>query len=576
VIRSEQRVQIFAIGPPKEGTPRDKRRYRVRWRVDGRDKTRSLKTKAEAERLQARLQVAVIEGEEFDLATGLPVCWVERDTTWWEWSREWLSVKWPQWAGHSRRSAVESLVALTPLMSRHRAPSAPDGVATWLRELGYRPGSASQENLPSWLLKWSVPLSEIDTAQLERVLTAVTTKLDGAPMSREVARRRRTTLNAVLRAAYRRQLIDHNPLDTAEWKLPTRNIAVDISTVPSYRDVIEIVDHVAGLKTDGARYATVFAVVGIAGMRPSEAIAVLAADLGLPSDGWGLAVLRGALTSPGTRFTSTGAVVEDKELKQRPPNATREVPLAPELVQRLRSHMERWPPVNGRVFTNAAGRAPTTTNYGPVWVRARTELWPGGHRLGKTTVYDLRHSAATTMLRAGVPPPEVARRLGHSVDILMRVYAGVFGDERQRSNEPRALPPGETPPGTSTDARSGTHSCGTRWERPSSVTASMTVGFRDAHRRVGRGHRVPPARPRRPRAWPSLRLGPWPRLPTRYGTGTESWPTPRWSTCSFRASRQESWRGLRSPTTWGRMPSSSTRSAAPTPWVWRRAQTKTG
>jgi integrase len=97
--------------------------------------------------------------------------------------------------------------------------------------------------------------------------------------------------------------------------------------------------------------------------------------------------------------------------------------------------MERWPPVNGRVFTNAAGRAPTTTNYGPVWVRARTELWPGGHRLGKTTVYDLRHSAATTMLRAGVPPAEVARRLGHSVDILMRVYAGVLDDERQRSNE---------------------------------------------------------------------------------------------------------------------------------------------
>jgi hypothetical protein len=39
------------------------------------------------------------------------------------------------------------------------------------------------------------------------------------------------------------------------------------------------------------------------------------------------------------------------------------------------------------------------------------------------------------MLRAGVPPAEVARRLGHSVDVLMRVYAGVFDDERQRSNE---------------------------------------------------------------------------------------------------------------------------------------------
>ena len=31
-------------------------------------------------------------------------------------------------------------------------------------------------------------------------------------------------------------------------------------------------------------------------------------------------------------------------------------------------------------------------------------------------------------------PSEVARRLGHSVDVLMRVYAGVFQDERDRSN----------------------------------------------------------------------------------------------------------------------------------------------
>lgn len=41
----------------------------------------------------------------------------------------------------------------------------------------------------------------------------------------------------------------------------------------------------------------------------------------------------------------------------------------------------------------------------------------------------------TIMLRARVPPAEVARRLGHSVDVLMRVYAGVFDDERERSND---------------------------------------------------------------------------------------------------------------------------------------------
>jgi integrase len=57
-----------------------------------------------------------------------------------------------------------------------------------------------------------------------------------------------------------------------------------------------------------------------------------------------------------------------------------------------------------------------------------------GHPCSTAVTYDLRHTAATIMLQAGVSPAEAARRLGHSVDMLMRVYAGVFTDERERSN----------------------------------------------------------------------------------------------------------------------------------------------
>src|ERR687898_2983061 len=85
--RVEHRVQVFSIRRPSDRTPRDKRRYHVKWRVSGRDKTRSFATKAQAERLKARLQMAVIEGVEFDLVTGLPVSWIKQDKTWWEWSQ---------------------------------------------------------------------------------------------------------------------------------------------------------------------------------------------------------------------------------------------------------------------------------------------------------------------------------------------------------------------------------------------------------------------------------------------------------------------------------------------------------
>jgi integrase len=37
--------------------------------------------------------------------------------------------------------------------------------------------------------------------------------------------------------------------------------------------------------------------------------------------------------------------------------------------------------------------------------------------------YDLRHAAVSTWLNAGVPAPQVAEWAGHSVSVLLRVYA---------------------------------------------------------------------------------------------------------------------------------------------------------
>jgi integrase len=85
----------------------------------------------------------------------------------------------------------------------------------------------------------------------------------------------------------------------------------------------------------------------------------------------------------------------------------REVPLPPQLVARLQTHLERWAVNDGHVFTTTSGTCPTTTNYNPVWTRAKRDVWPEGHPLAATTVYGLRHAAATMMLRAGVMPAEV-------------------------------------------------------------------------------------------------------------------------------------------------------------------------
>ena len=320
---------MYALGRPRPGAEKAQRRYYVKWRVDGRDRTRSFKTRVEADRFRSGLLTAVQDGERFDAATGEPTSWLEHSgaPTWWGWSQDWLALKWPQWSGHSRRSGVESLTLLTPLLVKDGAPKPPAGLADWLRTVGYRPGLASDGAHATWLERWSIALHEIEPPLIETVLAAVTSKADGGATAPAVARRRRGTFGAVLRAAVRRGLLSTNPMDRVEWRSPVGAVAIDVATVPAPSDILAIVDHVAALPSSGARYAALFATVGIVGMRPSEAIGLRAHDLELPARGWGLASVRGAVTSPGTRYTGDGVVTEAKGLKHRAADATRRGPV---------------------------------------------------------------------------------------------------------------------------------------------------------------------------------------------------------------------------------------------------------
>ncbi len=428
-----QKVQVFSLGLPPKGTSTAKRRYRVKWRIDGRDRTHAFKTRAEADRYRRQLLDAVEAGEAFDDLDGEPASWSATSMTWLTWTQQWIELKWPHWAGTTRRTAVETLAAITPRMVKAKAPAQPAEIVDWLRADGYIPGSDGWAEVPAWLDRWSIPLDEITPHLLERVLTEITTRQDGKAMTAAVSRRRRNTLGAVLRAAVKRDLLVSNPLDKAEWRTPERDMTIDVATVPSIADVLTIVDHVAALDTEAARYSALFACVGLAGLRPSEAIGLVATDLDLPSSGWGLAHVRGATTEPGARFTKNGSPTERKGLKHRAAGSVREVPLPPPLVERLRAHLDRWP--DESLFLTTKGLPMTAGSYNPVWRKARSAAWADQPELTKTTLYDLRHAAATMMLRASVPSAEVARRLGHSIDVLLRVYAGVMVEERDRSNE---------------------------------------------------------------------------------------------------------------------------------------------
>jgi integrase len=124
----------------------------------------------------------------------------------------------------------------------------------------------------------------------------------------------------------------------------------------------------------------------------------------------------------------SGAIREDRELKHRAKTATRPVPTPPTLVRALRWHIAAHGHApDGRLFvTQGYGHGSVSKEtYARVWREARKiALTPAQQRspLGKVP-YQLRHAAVSLWLNAGVPATQVAEWAGHSVHVLLKVYA---------------------------------------------------------------------------------------------------------------------------------------------------------
>jgi integrase len=101
-------------------------------------------------------------------------------------------------------------------------------------------------------------------------------------------------------------------------------------------------------------------------------------------------------------------------------------PIPPELSHILRQHIETFGTASdGRMFSSDRGNVVASTAISDVWAEARTRaLTPeqvASPLAGRP--YDLRHAAVSLWLNAGVSPQDVAQRAGHSIEVLLRVYA---------------------------------------------------------------------------------------------------------------------------------------------------------
>jgi integrase len=410
--------------------------YYVRWAVDGKRRKKPFKNAALAESFRSELVSAARRGEAFDTEFGLPVSMqrTAREMSWYGFACAYVDLKWPRVAATTRRTHAEAFTAVTMLMFATDRGK-PDSkllraaLCRWAFNTVMRDDESRSTEVRS-ALRWAAAHTRSVSALgkpeiLRAVLDGLTVRLDGKPAAPSVVSRRRKILNAAVEYAIELQLLQANPIPALKWTAPKTVHAVDRRSVAN---PVQARTLLAAVRTRfRGRLVAFFGCLYFAAMRPEEAVSLRKRNLALPTEGWGEFHLDAAEPHAGKEWTDSGENRDRRQLKQRARGETRTVPCPPELTALIRAHVDRFGyGPDGRLF--AGERNKTELPKGTinrVWREARQEVFTPEVAASPlaATPYDLRHAAVSTWLNGGVPPTQVAEWAGHSVEILLKIYA---------------------------------------------------------------------------------------------------------------------------------------------------------
>jgi integrase len=423
-------------------------RYRVRWAVNGQEHCKSFKNKTLADGFLDNLKDAARDRRPFSPRTGLPAAETTEgeQVTWYEHARAYAEAKWPNLAPVSRRSVAESLVTVTvALTAKEKGAPEPRVLRRALFAWAFNPATRQQDPpreialALGWAARASLPLSALDDPAVVRVaLGACAKTLTGKPAAGSTQRRKRSVFYNALGYAVELGRLPSNPIDRIQWTAPAVAATVDRRVVVSPAQAGKLLAAVRGLSDRGAHLEAFYGCLYYAALRPSEAVMLREADLYLPAKGWGRIVLAASASRAGTAWTDHGTSRQERGLKHRAASETRTIPVPPELVRLLRAHIKRYGTTpDGRVFQTSRGGIIQDSAYSAVWAEARqAALTEAQYRspLGRRP-YDLRHAAVSLWLNSGVPATEVARRAGHGVAVLLKIYAHCIDGQADAANQ---------------------------------------------------------------------------------------------------------------------------------------------
>ncbi|WP_436786316.1 tyrosine-type recombinase/integrase [Yinghuangia sp. YIM S10712] len=427
-------VRIWEIRVRKGKTGRTS--AEVRWKVAGTPFSETFRTKTLADGRRAKLLRALHSGEPFDAVSGLPMSEIRLrdDVPWYVHAREYIEMKWPTAPAKTRTTLADALATATPVLVKDRR-GMPD--TALLRRALY--GWAFNVNrwtedppddvaaALAWVEGHSLPMSALDDAAVMRkVLTAFTLRLDGSEASPSTVRRKRAIFHNALGYAVELSRLKSNPLHAVQWTAPETATEVEPACVVNPRQAGALLAAVREQGNRGEHLEAFFGCLYYAAMRPAEAVWLRLDNCDLPKRGWGQLRLDGSRPRVGSAWTNDRTAHDVRGLKWRARKATRPVPIPPRMVAMLRWHIYRYGVApDGRLFRTARGGIVQESGYGEVWARARKAAFTPQQFVSPlaTRPYDLRHAGVSLWLNSGVDPAEVAKRAGHSIAVLLKVYA---------------------------------------------------------------------------------------------------------------------------------------------------------
>jgi integrase len=411
--------------------------YKVRWVVDGHQRKKSFQTKALADSFRSELMTALRNGQPFDTATGLPYRGqqVAHSENWYAFACSYVDMKWPDSAGKSRMGIAETLATVTPILAQQRRdrPAEQEMRAAlygWAFNARARANGGPPAEITraiQWLDKHTMQVCELMKPDVMRaVLARIGRTLDGRPAAASTIGRKRAVLHNALEYAVERELLPQNPLTVLKIKKTRTVEAIDKRVVVSPDQAVQLLEAVGGQGRTGRHLLVFFGLLYYAALRPAEAVALSKEDLAIPEQGWGELYLPRSEPTTGAAWADSGKRRDQRSLKHRPREEVRVVPCAPPLTDLLHQHLTEFGSgPDGRLLRGPRGANLSDSTYGRIWQKAREAVLTPEELASSLArrPYDLRHAAVSTWLNSGVAPTQVAEWAGHSVAVLLRVYA---------------------------------------------------------------------------------------------------------------------------------------------------------